>query len=66
MLMDCVSALGKTLDQMAEVSGSNGEVHVSSDLAKLLNVTDQVSQKRNDQFISSEMFVKRPVTAHGN
>ncbi len=51
------SALGKTLDQMAEVSGTNGEVHVSSDLAKLLNVTDQVSQKRNDQFISSEMFV---------
>ena len=51
------SALGKILDQIADVSGTNGEVHVSSDLAKLLNVTDQVSQKRNDQFISSEMFV---------
>ena len=32
-------------------------MHLSSDLGKLLNITDQLAQKRGDQYIASELFV---------
>jgi ATP-dependent Clp protease ATP-binding subunit ClpB len=51
------SALGAALDKLATVEGNAGEVHVSGDLTKLLNVCDKLSQQRGDQFISSELFV---------
>jgi len=51
------SAVGAELDRMPQVSGSEGEVHVSSDLSKLLNQADKAAQKRGDNYISSEMFV---------
>ncbi len=49
------SELGKYLDTLPQVTGSEGEVHLSKELAKLLNRADALSQKRGDQFISSEM-----------
>jgi ATP-dependent Clp protease ATP-binding subunit ClpB len=51
------SALSATLDGLAKVEGTAGDVQVSSDLSRLLNVTDKLAQKRGDQFISSELFV---------
>ena len=51
------SAIGETLDRMPRVEGNEGEIHVSKDLGKLLNVTDQLAQKRQDQYIASELFV---------
>jgi len=51
------SALGKLIDRIAQVSGASGEMHVAKDLARLLNSTDQLSQKKKDQFISSELFL---------
>ena len=51
------SRLGEALDQLPSVQGAAGDVHVSNDLAKLLNVTDKLAQDRGDQFISSELFV---------
>ena len=49
--------LGKSLDQMAEVQGNSGQLHISNALNRLLNLTDKKSQKRGDQYISSEVFV---------
>jgi ATP-dependent Clp protease ATP-binding subunit ClpB len=49
--------LGQALDRLPSVEGAGGEVHVSNDLAKLLNLTDKYAQKRGDQYISSELFV---------
>jgi ATP-dependent Clp protease ATP-binding subunit ClpB len=49
--------LGQALDQLPRVEGTGGDVHVSSDLTKLLNLTDKYAQKRGDQYISSELFV---------
>ncbi|MGO9931821.1 MAG: ATP-dependent chaperone ClpB, partial [Steroidobacteraceae bacterium] len=43
--------------RIAKVEGSGGEVLLSNDLNKLLNVTDKLAQQRSDQFISSELFV---------
>ncbi len=49
--------LDAALDKLPQVQGAPGEIHVSSDLARLLNVTDKLAQQRGDQFISSELFV---------
>jgi ATP-dependent Clp protease ATP-binding subunit ClpB len=49
--------LVKELDRLATVSGAGGDVQVSNELSRLLNLTDKLAQKRNDKFISSELFL---------
>jgi ATP-dependent Clp protease ATP-binding subunit ClpB len=51
------SQLSATLDNLPKVEGHAGDLQVSNDLGRLLNVTDKLAQKRGDQFISSELFV---------
>src|SRR5579859_5731620 len=51
------SELAGALERLSKVEGSAGDVGLSSDLNRLLNVTDKLAQKRSDQFISSELFV---------
>src|SRR6201994_3059853 len=51
------SDLAGALERIAKVDGAGGEVLLSNDLNKLLNVTDKLAQQRGDQFISSELFV---------
>ena len=45
------------LDRLPKVEGAAGEVHVSNDLNRLLNVTDKLAQQRGDQYIASELFL---------
>jgi ATP-dependent Clp protease ATP-binding subunit ClpB len=49
--------LVKELGRIATVSGSGGDVQLSNELLRLLNLTDKLAQKRNDKFISSELFL---------
>src|SRR5215510_2346648 len=49
--------LGEALDKLPKVEGAGGDVHVSNDLNRVLNLMDKTAQKRGDQFISSELFV---------
>jgi ATP-dependent Clp protease ATP-binding subunit ClpB len=51
------SDLSAALERLPKVEGTGGEVMLSNDLNKLLNVTDKLAQQRGDQFISSELFV---------
>jgi ATP-dependent Clp protease ATP-binding subunit ClpB len=51
------SRLGEALDQLPQVDGAAGDVHISNDLNRILNVCDKLAQDRQDQFISSEIFV---------
>ncbi len=51
------SQLGDAVDHLPKVEGAGGDVHLGNDLNKLLNLTDKLAQKRNDQYISSELFV---------
>ena len=60
------SRLGDALDQLPQVQGTPGEVHISNDLGRLLNVTDKLAQERNDQYISSELFVLAACDDKGN
>ncbi|MEJ2523577.1 MAG: ATP-dependent chaperone ClpB [Gammaproteobacteria bacterium] len=50
------SSLGQALDRLPVVEGTPGEIHISGDLNRLLNVTDKLAQKRGDQYVSSELF----------
>ena len=51
------SQLGDALDRLPRVEGVGGDVHISNDLGRLFNLTDKLAQKRNDQYISSELFM---------
>ena len=51
------SALTQAVERLPKVEGTGGEVSVSRDLTNLLNVTDKEAQKRDDQFVASEMFL---------
>ncbi|MEQ1544983.1 ATP-dependent chaperone ClpB [Methyloglobulus sp.] len=60
------SELTKELARVATVAGSGGDVQISNSLARLLNLTDKLAQKRNDQFISSELFLLAALEEKGS
>jgi len=51
------SQLGDAIDRFPKVEGAGGDVHFGSELTKLFNLTDKLAQQREDQYISSELFV---------
>jgi ATP-dependent Clp protease ATP-binding subunit ClpB len=51
------SRLNELLDQLPQVEGAAGDVHISNDLGRLLNITDKLAQQRKDSYISSELFI---------
>ncbi|MBT8047575.1 MAG: ATP-dependent chaperone ClpB [Gammaproteobacteria bacterium] len=51
------SQLGERLESLPRVSGAEGEISLSNELIKLLNLTDKLAQKRGDQYIASELFI---------
>src|SRR6202140_358391 len=64
LLLDAVVDVNKLragllalLEGLPKVEGTPGDIHVSNDLNRVLNVTDKLAQQRGDQFISSELFV---------
>ncbi len=59
------SELSKALDRLPKVEGAAGDVHISNDLSRLLNVTDKLAQQRKDQFISSELLMLAAVEDRG-
>jgi ATP-dependent Clp protease ATP-binding subunit ClpB len=61
------SQLGDALDRQVTVSGGTpGELHLSSGLGKLLNVTDKLAQDRGDAYLSSELFVLAALQDRGD
>ncbi len=51
------SGLNQLLESLPQVSGSDGEVMISRDLERALNLSDKYAQQRKDQYISSELFI---------
>ncbi|MGJ9417535.1 ATP-dependent chaperone ClpB [Massilia sp. CMS3.1] len=51
------NALKSGLGRLPKVSGTGGETQVGRELVSLLNLADRESQKRGDQFLSSEMIL---------
>jgi len=51
------TALAQSIARLPKVEGQGGEITVSRDLNRLLNLTDKEAVKRGDQFIASELFL---------
>jgi len=51
------SQLGEALDRLPKVEGTPGEVHIGSDLSKLLNVADKLAQERGSAYIPVDLFL---------
>jgi ATP-dependent Clp protease ATP-binding subunit ClpB len=54
------------IDRIATVSGSGGDIQISNELSRMLNLTDKLAQKRKDAFISSELFLLAALDTNGN
>lgn len=52
----CQQKLTKLLIDLPKVSGS-GDINISRELQRLMNVSDRMAQKRGDQFISSHLLL---------
>ena len=50
------SEISALLDALATVREASGEVRVSPELERLLNLMDKAAQQRNDPYIASELF----------
>ena len=59
------SQLGEALERLPQVQGVDGDVHISNDLGKLLNLTDKLAQQRKDAYISSELLVLAALDSKG-
>lgn len=49
--------LTKQLESLPKISNPTGDVHMSPDMGRLLNLADKESQKNGDKFISSETIL---------
>ncbi|EKO3572440.1 ATP-dependent chaperone ClpB [Vibrio metschnikovii] len=59
------SKLGEMLDRLPKVSGIGGDVQLSGALGTLFNLCDKVAQKRQDAYISSEIFLLAAIEDKG-
>ena len=54
------------IERLPQVQGHEGDVQLSNEVVKILNQTDKLAQQRNDQYISSELFLLALVDAKSN
>ena len=59
------SQLGVALDELPQVQGTGGDVQIANELGRVMNLMDKLAQKRNDEYISSELFVLAALEAKG-
>jgi len=52
-----LESLRQQVQRLPKIENSGGEVTISRSLNNLLNIADKEAQKRNDQFIASELFL---------
>ena len=51
------SALSVAIDRLPRVEGTDGDVQLGKSTIILLNLSDKIAQKSNDNYITSEVFV---------
>ena len=59
-------SLDAKLDGLATVKSPTGEVQMSPELVRLLNLADRLSQKKGDKFISSELVLLAALDENGD
>lgn len=58
-------ALTDSINKLPKVSGNGGEINVSRDLNNLLNITEKIAAKLQDEFIASELFLLAAIEDKG-
>ena len=58
--------IDQQIDKLPKVKGAGGDIQLSSQTARMLNLCDALSQKSGDAYISSEMFVLAVFEAGGS
>jgi ATP-dependent Clp protease ATP-binding subunit ClpB len=56
-------SLQQQLQSLPTVSGVDGDVHMSNDLGRVLNLADKMAQQNNDAYVSSELVVQAMLEA---
>lgn len=57
--------LNRSMTDLPKVEGAPGEIHISNELLKLLNVTDKLANQHKDKFIASELFLLAAIDNKG-
>ncbi|MBL4773393.1 MAG: ATP-dependent chaperone ClpB [Alcanivoracaceae bacterium] len=50
-------SLSKIMADLPKVSGNEGQINLSNDLVRVLNISDKLAQQRKDKYIASELFI---------
>jgi len=59
------SDIDSAIKRLPKVEGTGGEIHISNELNRVLNLMDKLAQKRKDQYISTELFLLAAVEDNG-
>ncbi len=52
-----LESLDRALAELPQVQGQEGEIHLSQQTARIVNIADKLAQERGDSFISSDLFL---------
>ncbi|MCF4173957.1 ATP-dependent chaperone ClpB [Vibrio sp. McD22-P3] len=59
------SKLSELMDKLPKVTGVGGDVQLSSAMGQIFNLCDKIAQKRQDAYISSEIFLLAAIEDKG-
>ena len=62
---DMKNELEERLEKLPKLNTPSGEIIISKNLVKVLNLADRAAQKKNDKFISSEVFLEALIDEKG-
>ena len=60
-----IDDLDTAISRLPKVEGNPGDVHISNETSRLLNVTMKIASKFGDEYISSELFLLAAMEAKG-
>ncbi|WWO99033.1 MAG: ATP-dependent chaperone ClpB [Candidatus Dasytiphilus stammeri] len=58
--------INRAIQHLPQVEGNHGELQLSQDLVRILNLCDKLAQQRGDKFISSELFLLSVINTHSS
>jgi ATP-dependent Clp protease ATP-binding subunit ClpB len=65
-LAELSSEVKSALDELPTVSGDSGEISISPDLGRVLNLTDKLAQQGGDTYISSELVLLAMISGNSS
>ncbi|TCO74852.1 ATP-dependent chaperone ClpB [Chromatocurvus halotolerans] len=60
------AAVAGAIAALPTVSGSGGDIHISNELSRILNMTDKLAQQTGDAYVSSELVLRAMLESSGS